>query len=368
MKNDILVYCVGGFFNRYKAFIRDDYNIVGYIDARFASEFNHNNEYSRIEDVICAYDRILVMTERPSVIYQVLRNLKQSGVSAEKIFLGISYYGGVAKYFSFSVLSDYSVAVIDANETRIANSEINFISNLKYMIEINVDYQAALLKRNIQSLYEDKLKIMWMDGHVSCADHEIDAYYRFEKDGSFGWGYTAVFSMMAINHFDNPYVLDLGCGDGYFFNHFFKYIDQIHYVGCDIDQHNIDRAIQKVVMSDCDVRFVNKDMVYSMPEPSFKSGFDVILWLGSFSVFEDEQRSMILQQIKKRIGTQGVVVLIDYYSKRETPSWECSINPVNDTKRIKELFQKDYSNVFLYSSEKTKSFVIMASNGKLPFE
>ena len=145
---NILIYCVGGFYHRYKEFILNDYNVIGYIDACFTNEFNRKEpyEYSKIEDVKCAYDRILIMSEKPNVIYQALRRLEKVGVSAKKIMLGISNYGSIGRYFKFSVLNNYNIAVIDANESKIAHNESDFTSCLKNLMERNADGWACVLR------------------------------------------------------------------------------------------------------------------------------------------------------------------------------------------------------------------------------
>ncbi len=365
MKKSFLVYGTGDFFYQYKSEIQEKFTICAYIDKNAKiTNIDNTTVYHSLSEDSGQYDVILVMTESPFILFEILDIIKMNGVSAKKISLGISFYGSLSKYFDFFLCDDYRVQIISENCSCYAENSSVFIRHLQTRMEDICLSMGGMLKDSLTNLYKDKLQVMWMNQDVWCADHDADIYYRFEKQGFFNWGYFAVFSLMAIKQFSNPYVLDLGCGDAYYFSRFYKYVRGIKYMGCDIHLSLIKQARQKNrdEADKCD--FVVADMVDSMPQPRRRRYFDVILWNGSFSVFDDNSQDRIVEKAKLRCGRDGILVVSDYYGKEKSP-WIYSRN-VTGKKRLYDLFRKYFAHMFLHIDESSQGFYLLATNGKLP--
>lgn len=364
-KESVLIYGTGAFFHKYKTEIENAFKICGYIDRdKQKLEIDNFLICHSVSEYKGKFDHILVMTEKPNIIFEMVRSIRSANIPARLIVLGISNYGFLSSYFDFRVCDDYRIKIRDKDYSCFASNPDVFIQCLKTRMREICMSTGGGLKKSLEKLYEDELKVLWMDGRLWCQDHDIDIYYRFPKDGFFNWGYCAVFSLMAIKQFVNPCVLDIGCGDGYYFRRFFKYINGIRYTGCDFSHEEIDRAIRNNFDANKIADFIVADMVNSMPYPKDKRYFDVILWNGSFSVFDDECQDRIVKEGKERCGEEGVFVVCDYYSSKKSP-WVYSKN-ITDEIKLMDLFKKYFNNVYLHIDEYSEAFYLLASNGRLP--
>lgn len=222
-----------------------------------------------------------------------------------------------------------------------------------------------MLKKALQKLYEDKSKILWIDKYQKCSDHDIDVYVRYEREGYFGWGHVATIIMLALNQFDSPYILDLGCGSGYYYRHLCKYVSGLNYVGCDNDFASY-LAIYEDEFNKGNTDFVVADFAKNMPNPLKKKNFDVITWNGSYSCFDDDEHKKIIESASKKLGQNGILVVSDYFSEKNNSPWYYSINSARDEGKLRKIFQEVFDNVFLYIDKKEGGFYLLASNRKLP--
>lgn len=368
MKKRAVIYGLGDFFIKNKENLKSNYKLCACIDRDDNKSVLCEGKYfSSIEDLDIDYDIIIIMSESPKNIFQMMYNLKSVGITAIKVRLGISYFGCFSKYFRFNIFDNYRIIVSDEYKTSIIDNLDSFIPYLKLRMEKIAFKKGVELKNSLHELYEDKLNIMWIDGNCWHADHDIDYYYRFEKTGAFHYGNTAVFTTMAIKQFQNPYVLDLGCGDLWYYKRFYKYIEGIKYLGCDFDSTVIMQDveyIEETMDKKVDAKIAN--ILDSIPCPKEKKYFDVIIWSGSYSVFNDEQQNYIIKETNKRTGEQGILVVCDYFSNNNKPSWMYSINSAKDENELKSKFKKYFNNIFLYIDYTAESFILLASNGKLP--
>lgn len=363
MKETVIVYGVGKFYELHKKQIHKDYFVCGYVDRKFKTEIIKSKKcFSSIDEININYEKILVMCEKVELIFEFILNLKCYHVLPEIITLGISDFGHLSKYFSFSVDEAYRIKVQDKYGIEYVDDKEEFVKCLNNKINIIVNIYGEKLKNDLRNLYEEKMNIMCMDRMMRCMDHDIDVYFRYERMGYFNWGNTATFSLMAIKKYEKPYILDLGCGDAFYYRHLYKYIEGVRYIGCDIDDDNIKSVCEK----EKDAEFIIANVVTDMPVPKEKSFFDVITWNGSFSVFNDDEQINIINSAKSRLGENGIFVVSDFYSKKRKPEWYYSINAVHDEYRLRDLFKKYFANIYIYVCEKDEAFYLLAFDGDLP--
>lgn len=105
--------------------------------------------------------------------------------------------------------------------------------NMKTVIKTVLAPPAALLKppisflcfitRNINYyMYKLAFILNWKLGRSpSWFDHNIDIFYLWDKEGETGWFERGFLSQFAIQWFDAPNVLELGCADGFYSKKFY---------------------------------------------------------------------------------------------------------------------------------------------------
>lgn len=366
----VVVYGVGDFYEKHKSHIEKRFSICGKVDKKYGDGSNTLKEvfpvFGSVNEVDVYYDYLLIMTSLPNIMFEMIDRVKRYGVPTPKVQFGISYWGFLCNYFNFSLCNDYRLNISSRYSSSVVGDYDEFIIAIKKMMDVIIQIEGNKYKTRLSRLYEDKFRVMVLDPRVWRLDHDMDVYFRYEKQGYFNWAHVGVFAMMVLKKYTNPYVLDIGCGDTYFFRHLFRYIKGINYLGCDIDKSTIEYAIRanREDASKCD--FMVADIAVEMPEPKIKERFDAIFWLGSYCVFDDDQQKNILKISSERLGKDGILFISDYYSEVKNHVWYYSINSARDEGKLRKLLETYFENVFLYVDKDSESFFLLASNGQLP--
>jgi len=195
-------------------------------------------------------------------------------------------------------------------------------------------------------------------------NHDNDIFYRFLDSGSFGWGFIASLNLRTIYCFGNPYILDLGCADGFYYRRFLSKLDNVNYIGCDLDSYAIQKAQKYVVEHNCDASFLCLDFVNNMPVPNQQEYFTNIFWYSSMQMFEDETQKVILTEIKNRLGNEGI--LCGSVSIKST-GWKYCINSMENEEQVYNLLKQYFKHVWVYSDcGMGNDACFMASQKELP--
>ena len=259
---------------------------------------------------------------------------------------------------------ELSVAQKGGNSIFQVSDEQNYINLLKENTKQIVSQRGEAYKTALRELYKDEINIMWMDNRLWCADHDADLYYRFFDSGFFNWGYALMYSLVVINKFNSPEVLDIACGDAYWYRNVYKNIEGLKYTGCDIN----DGFIRKETgLCNCiEPSYEKCDIREKIPYPRFKKFFDVILWMESYCVFTDDDHIKIIRDAKERLGEKGIFFVCDYFSTKQQSPWIYSINSANSKDKLYAEFKKEFKNISIFIDEKAEFFCLFASDGDIP--
>lgn len=368
MGKKVIIYGVGVFYIKNKTAIDSLFSVSGFVDRSYNERTNSGLKpmWANINECTSDYDFVLIATETPEYIFEILGILQKCGIQSKKILLGISYFGPLSKYFNFDVCDTYEIKCTSKYGTIVTGNNVVFMDYVRSAINKLVSVKGEMKKKELATLYEDKLQIIWLDKHLWSTDHNIDVYYLYEKKGYFTWAFTAVYALMALKNFEHPYVMELACGDAYYFSRLYKFIEGIKYIGTDIDTKIIEKARHDNEVDNDKCIFKVADITKEIPLPVDKSTFDVIIWTDSYSVFQDDVQQKIIKSIRERLGDNGILFLCDYYSEKGSSDWVYRTNPVNDKEKLRRSIEKYFHNVFLYLDINSEMFYLLASNGTLP--
>ena len=356
-----LVYGRGKFFTSYRKRIEKLYEIVGIIDKK------DNNIEKLLFDYSEKYDAVLVMIERIDILFEAIDILKKNNIPHHKILLGIGYFGKYRDVVHPTLSGKYGVTLfVDEDITVYSHEE--YEKGIKKIIIPMLEKKGERVKNNLCEIYETIYELYWSGVNSTLSYNlECELFYRFHKYGSFGYGIIAVYNLRAIYQFEKPYVLDLGCADGFYYKYFYSKVKNIKYIGCDIDDYSIEKAKLNNI-NNPSAEFIVRDFCKMMPEPKEERCFTNIFWNESIQMFESVKQREILTEIKKRIGDKGVLSGTAHLEDVTQQEWKYCINAFKNVKQIKELLEAYFKNVFVYNDlGMNRTAVFMASDSRLFF-
>jgi SAM-dependent methyltransferase len=192
-------------------------------------------------------------------------------------------------------------------------------------------------------------------------DHHIDVFHLWLKSRDPSWLERGVFSLLAFKGGD---VLELACGDG--FNACNFYSRAAHrVVACDLDPEAIATARRK--NSAENVEYVVADMRSAMPEGHFEN----VVWDFGFPLldyFTPDEINGVLQQIKQRLGAEGILSGYTLADKNDTTTPAayrfCStgdlhnfLSPHFNHVTVFETFSPGRHNLYFWASDSTLPFM-----------
>lgn len=165
-------------------------------------------------------------------------------------------------------------------------------------------YSEIILVNCLLHIYRGKFKMQWLVGNriPHFEDQRIDiSFFAFGKEVigpySFGRGF---FSSEIIKQGD--YLLDIGCGDGFFTRRFFAE-RCAHIDGVDLEPSAIHAA--KRYNSAPNIKFHILDAV-TQPFPENK--YNVIVWDGAIGHFPPDVLGKVLQKIHDALSDDSIFV------------------------------------------------------------
>jgi len=235
-------------------------------------------------------------------------------------------------------------------------------SVIKRLTEALFGAEAAIAARWSSSAHRRLMGAQWgFKPQPSHFDHHIDLFYQWLKSRNSMWLERGVLSSLALKGGD---VLELACGDGFNARNFYSLASR-RVVGCDFDPEAI--ATARLKNSAENIEYVVADMRSAMPEGSFEN----VVWDFGFPLldyFTPDEVNGILQQIKLRIGADGILSGYTVAQKEGTAAQAqyqfCSIGDLHDFLAphfihvtVFETISPGRCNLYFWASDSTLPFM-----------
>lgn len=364
-KEKIIVYGCGDFFCKNRKKIESRFHVVGTIDQSSTIA-----QYKNLSECREQYAFILIMIARMDIVFEVIAILMKSGVNTEKILLGIHLFGDLCDEAEMHVTEDGGIRVSILDHNAVVYDDISFWNFVKKYLIPCLEKRSDELERQLVRIHQRIFDIKFSGGEggrpvdVLSFNHDNDLFYRFPKYGMFGWGLIASLNLRAIYCFKRPYVLDLGCADGFYYRRFYTHVKNLKYVGCDTDQDSLEYINRYKKNNPCNAEFLYSDFAENMPWPVDENRFTNIFWYASMHVFDDETQKNILQNIKDRLGDDGILSGSVSIKKND---WKYCINPLDNEKQVMKLLKEYFNHVYVYhDAGMGDDAVFLASQGNMP--
>lgn len=364
-KEKIIVYGCGEFFSRNREKIESRFNMVGTIDQ--SSKIAAYKNFTECKE---SYAFILIMIERMDIVFEVIENLLIKGADTEKILLGINLFGALCDEVEMHVTKDGGICVSISDRSEVVYDDISFWNFAKRNIISHLEEKSNELEQQLINIHQRIFEIKFSGGEggrqldVLSFNHDNDLFYRFPKYGLFGWGLIAALNLRAIYCFKKPYVLDLGCADGFYYRRFYSYVKKLKYIGCDIDPESLEYINRYKRNNPCDAEFFCLDFAENMPWPVDVNTFTNIFWYASMHMFDEEKQKNILQNIQMRLGNDGILSGSVGIRKND---WKYCINPFDSEKQVMKLLKKYFKHVYVYhDAGMGDDAIFLASQSSIP--
>lgn len=370
-KEKIIVYGCGQFFCRNRENIESKFTIVGTVD-----QSQKIADYKDIRECKEEYSYILIMISRINIVFEVIENFIKNSINTEKILLGISLFENFCDGIEMKITKDGGICVSILDRSTVVYDDISFWDFVKRNMIPCLEERSKELEQQLMNIHQRIFEIKFSGkenqkrGEGKTADvlsfnHDNDLFYRFPKYGMFGWGLIAAINLRAIYCFEKPYVLDLGCADGFYYRRFYSHIKNLKYIGCDIDKDSLEYISRYQKNNQCEAEFLYMDFVDNMPQPLSEDKFTNIFWYASMHMFDDATQNNILQNIKMRLGNEGILSGSVNIRKND---WKYCINPLDGEECVKELLKKYFNYVYVYhDAGMGDDAIFLAGQSHIPF-
>lgn len=234
-------------------------------------------------------------------------------------------------------------------------------TKLKPVLEFLSQLECALSKRWVSAAHLRLQRVQWsLPPQPEHFDHDIDLYYQWRNDGVSYWLERGVFSSIALK---GQRVLELGCGDGFNAKNFYSPLSQ-EVIACDFD--TVALATAKKKNAGQKITYILADIRENLPE----GRFDNIIWDASIEHFTPEEISRVLQKIKSRLTSDGI---LSGHTIVELPSGKKSLShheyEFKDKADLARFFTPHFKNVYVFETihPTRHNLYFWASDGILPF-
>lgn len=134
-EQSIVVYGKGDFFYLHSESVKRDYCICGFVDKDLSDSSEIKNEWKTIEDIDVDYNKVLIMSENPDSMFEMLLIVKNAGISFDRIVMGIAYYGYLSEYYKFDVTKNYAININSECGNIVTSNPMEYKDALRYLME-----------------------------------------------------------------------------------------------------------------------------------------------------------------------------------------------------------------------------------------
>ncbi len=222
------------------------------------------------------------------------------------------------------------------------------------------------LRRICAAGHKLQFEAEWTEGRPpEWFDHLVDQHWRwYATRNPISWE-RGVFGRLGLP--PGGRVLDLCCGGGFFAYHFYSN-QSGKGVAVDFDPNAITHAQRYFPAPN--VEFRCADIRSAMPE----GPFDTVVWNAAIEHFTETEITAILQNIKARLGTQGMLygyTIVEKADGKSHVDHEYEFKSKDDLARI---LKPHFANVMVFETEtkdnyeERRNLYFYAADGALPFD
>ncbi len=205
-----------------------------------------------------------------------------------------------------------------------------------------LELESLIAKKWVASAHKRLFYASWgIPQNPEFFDHSIDLFYHWQKSRISFWLERGVFGSLALKRDGD--VLELACGDGFNACNFYSgLVNSI--VACDFDKNAINIAKRK--NNAPNLKFVLADIRTDMP-----SGvYDNIVWDAAIEHFTTEEIPHIINNIKKRLKSEGILsgyTIVEKTMGKFLEQHEYEFKNMEDLKRF---FVPFFKNVIVFET------------------
>ncbi len=222
------------------------------------------------------------------------------------------------------------------------------------------------MRRLVGVGYRLQFEAEWrVDPTPEWYDHLIHQYWLWPiSRNPMSWE-RGIFSMLPMK--EGCRVLDLCCGGGFFAHHFFSNRAS-SIISVDFDAGAIAHAKRNFRAPNVDYRCA--DIRIDMPEGTF----DNIVWDAAIEHFTLEETAKLLLDMKRRLGSNGVLSGYTLVEKPTGKSLEHHEYEFKSKEELAGILKRHFANVRVFENisndefERRHNLYFYASDGRLPFD
>ncbi len=251
----------------------------------------------------------------------------------------------------------------------IKNYIFTIISRIKcldtFLLKLN-DINNNLLKFSLKQSFETRIPLYGEGSIRLYNDPDINVFYRWSQNGHITWAEQSTFNIQALLMFEHRSVLELCCGNGWYYRNFYSKLNNISYIGCDLSEEAISEANKKTIKCNSDVSFFVADICTDMA--LMNDSLTNVFWFSSMCMFTKEQRRKILLDISKKLKEKNGILSGSCEIKSfNEEQWIYYIGLFEDENELRSELGQFFYNIFITKISDKKTLYFMASDGNLPF-
>ena len=208
----------------------------------------------------------------------------------------------------------------------------------------------------------------WCVDHPENFDQNIDLYYQWRKNHSSSWLEQGVYGVLALQTFQEPVLIELCCGEGFFTKMFFSAAARYIWA-CDIDERAIRRARRR--NREDNVSFAVADIRRDIPDSVEGRAPTNVIWTEAMEYCTKDEMCGILERIHTVLSqTNGIL----YGQTVPAPPHGGVLVQKHqyeflNKEELKSFLQRWFQHVVVFETvyEEIRHLCFWASDGVLPF-
>lgn len=142
MKIPILVYGVGNFYLQHEKEIQEKYEVVGFVDKK-GGNYRNNKIYTNINECDLVYEKILIMSSKITICFEMISRAISENVDFKRIVLGIAFFGKYNQLNEISVSKEGHMLLSNGKMCINVISEDEFINTVDVLLRDCYNYSLA---------------------------------------------------------------------------------------------------------------------------------------------------------------------------------------------------------------------------------